>query len=52
MRDKVLCQQSCDIDVALDDQSGVEFATNVNEYLKHMGMETRTIAVIQVYLIG
>ena len=51
VRDKVLCQQSCDIDVALDDQSGVEFATNVNEYLKHMGMETRTIAVIQVYRI-
>lgn len=48
VRDKILNQQSVDIDLALNDQSGVEFASNVNEYLKHIGMETRTIAVIQV----
>jgi tRNA nucleotidyltransferase/poly(A) polymerase len=48
VRDKVLRQQSCDIDVALNDQSGVEFANHVNDYLKHVGLETRTIAVIQV----
>jgi tRNA nucleotidyltransferase/poly(A) polymerase len=48
VRDKVLGQQSVDIDVALDDQSGVDFATGVNDYLKLRGLETRTIAVIQV----
>ena len=48
MRDKLLQKDSHDIDIALDDQSGLEFATLVNEYLKQRNLETRTIAVIQV----
>lgn len=49
MRDKLLKQQSVDIDIALDDQSGIEFANSVNAHLKYLGKETRTICVIQVY---
>lgn len=48
VRDKLLQKDSHDIDIALDDQSGLEFATLVNEYLKQRNLETRTIAVIQV----
>eukprot|EP01040_Poterioochromonas_malhamensis_P010904 gene10904-11884_t len=47
VRDKLLQKDSHDIDIALDDQSGLEFATLVNEYLKQRNLETRTIAVIQ-----
>ena len=39
---------SDDIDIALDDQSGAEFARAVNEFLTAKGMETHGIAVIQV----
>jgi tRNA nucleotidyltransferase/poly(A) polymerase len=48
VRDKLLQKQSHDIDIALDDVSGIEFANLVNEFLTHRGMETRTIALIQV----
>ena len=48
VRDKLLDMTSDDIDIALDDQSGVEFANNVNSYLKTLGEDTRKIAVIQV----
>jgi hypothetical protein len=51
VRDKILNQDSNDIDIALDDQSGIEFATGVNEYLSSLGHETRTVAVIQVKVI-
>ena len=44
----MLQKQSTDIDIALDDQSGIEFASSVNEYLLSIGEATRTIAVIQV----
>ena len=50
VRDKLLGMSSDDIDIALDDQSGVEFANNVNAYLKTIGIDTRRIAVIQVWL--
>lgn len=46
VRDKVLKKESPDIDVALDDQTGVEFANGVNEYLAHLGQQTRTVAII------
>lgn len=46
VRDKILQKESHDIDIALDDQSGIEFANGVNAYLHSLGMETRTIAVI------
>lgn len=48
VRDKLLGRASDDIDIALDDQSGVEFANNVNKYLKTIGEDYRKIAVIQV----
>ena len=48
VRDKLLMQQSVDIDIALDDQTGTEFANSLNDYLKYLNMETRTICVIQV----
>lgn len=48
VRDKLLGRTSNDIDIALDDQSGVEFANNVNTYLKEIGEDVRKIAVIQV----
>lgn len=47
VRDRLLRRPSDDIDVALDDQSGEDFANGVNDYLRHMGMETHTVAVIQ-----
>jgi hypothetical protein len=47
VRDRMLQKASNDIDIALDDQSGIEFANGVNAYLQSLGMETRTIAVIQ-----
>ena len=47
VRDKLLGKQSHDIDIALDDQNGEEFAASVNEYLLSLGQETRTIAIIQ-----
>lgn len=48
VRDKILQKDNHDIDIALDDQSGIEFANGVNEYLQSQGLETRTIAVIMV----
>lgn len=48
VRDKLLGVESHDIDIALNDQSGIEFANSVNAYLESLGMETRTVALIQV----
>jgi tRNA nucleotidyltransferase/poly(A) polymerase len=48
VRDKLLHKESHDLDIALDDISGVEFAGLVNEYLHDKGIQTRTVAVIQV----
>lgn len=47
VRDKLLGRDSPDIDVALDDLYGKEFAERVNEYLGAQGEETRSVAVIQ-----
>eukprot|EP01039_Chlorochromonas_danica_P000361 gene361-390_t len=47
VRDKLLGKESHDIDIALDDLSGLDFANLVNEYLLIHGLETHTIAVIQ-----
>jgi two-component SAPR family response regulator len=44
---QLLGLESADIDIALDDLTGVEFAQFINEYLEHINIETRTIAVIQ-----
>eukprot|EP00611_Tribonema_gayanum_P001258 TRINITY_DN10929_c0_g1_i5.p1 TRINITY_DN10929_c0_g1~~TRINITY_DN10929_c0_g1_i5.p1 ORF type:complete len:277 (-),score=66.97 TRINITY_DN10929_c0_g1_i5:408-1238(-) len=47
VRDKLLGLQNHDIDVALDDVSGLAFAQVVNAQLKAKGEQTRTIGVIQ-----
>ena len=47
VRDKLLGHESDDIDVALNDCSGIDFAENVNTYLRHIGEEVHRIGVIQ-----
>lgn len=47
VRDKVLGMESDDIDIALDDVSGAEFAECVLAYLKKQGVETSKLAVIE-----
>eukprot|EP01035_Chromulina_nebulosa_P016920 gene16920-22411_t len=47
VRDKLLNRDSDDIDIAVDNQSGVEFAKGINEYLKSSGLASTTVAVIQ-----
>jgi tRNA nucleotidyltransferase/poly(A) polymerase len=46
VRDKLLGLPSDDIDIALNDQSGSEFAVAINAYLLSRGLETHTVAVI------
>eukprot|EP00605_Chrysophyceae_sp_TOSAG23-4_P002850 GSChrysophyteH1.ASY1.ANO1.3139.1 assembled CDS len=46
VRDKLLGKSSSDIDIAIDDQTGVIFATSVNEYLKSIGVASHRLAVI------
>jgi len=47
VRDKLLGRTSHDIDIALDDTSGVAFAELVNKYLTEKGHKTRRIGLIQ-----
>ncbi|GAQ85176.1 Polynucleotide adenylyltransferase family protein [Klebsormidium nitens] len=47
VRDKLLRRDSGDIDIALDDQMGVDFAEKVNEYLRLRGEQTREIGHIK-----
>jgi tRNA nucleotidyltransferase (CCA-adding enzyme) len=47
VRDKLLGKYSDDIDVALDDQTGIEFASAVQEYLTSQGQLARRVAVIE-----
>lgn len=47
VRDKLLGRDSPDIDIALDDMYGKDFAEHVNQYLEAQGNETRNVAVIQ-----
>ena len=46
VRDKLLKRESNDIDIALDNQSGVEFASSLNDFLQSEGYETHRLAVI------
>ena len=46
VRDKILGLPSDDIDVAIDDCSGVDFANMVNEYMKKNNLEVHTIGII------
>ncbi|KAH9254121.1 hypothetical protein BASA81_007996 [Batrachochytrium salamandrivorans] len=47
VRDKLLNKDCHDIDIALDDCSGEEFANKVNEYLASTGQEVKTVGVIK-----
>ena len=47
VRDKLLGRESDDIDIALDDQTGVEFASSVQEYMTSLGQTARRVAVIE-----
>jgi len=47
VRDKLLGKGSDDIDIALDNLMGRQFAEKVNEYLNAAGHETHSIGVIQ-----
>jgi tRNA nucleotidyltransferase/poly(A) polymerase len=47
VRDRLLGLPSDDIDIAIDNQTGSEFAAAVNQYLLNHGLETHTVAVIQ-----
>lgn len=46
VRDKLMGHTSVDIDIALDDLLGKEFAEHVNDYLKSHHQETHRVAVI------
>ncbi|CEI91552.1 hypothetical protein G6F70_000029 [Rhizopus microsporus] len=46
VRDKLLGNECNDLDVAVNDMMGYEFATFVNEHLKNQGVATRNIAKI------
>jgi tRNA nucleotidyltransferase/poly(A) polymerase len=46
VRDKLMGRESIDIDIALDDMLGKQFADHVNSYLKAHGQETHHVAVI------
>ncbi|KAL0427056.1 UNVERIFIED_CONTAM: CCA tRNA nucleotidyltransferase, mitochondrial [Sesamum latifolium] len=45
VRDKLLGKECHDIDIAVDDMSGVEFCEKVNEYLQSIGKKTHGIGV-------
>jgi len=47
VRDKLLGKDSLDIDIALDNMIGREFAEVVNQHLRAQGKEARNAAVIQ-----
>jgi hypothetical protein len=46
VRDKLMGRSSLDIDIALDNLLGREFADRINDYLQAHGEETRHVAVI------
>ncbi|OBZ90935.1 CCA tRNA nucleotidyltransferase, mitochondrial [Choanephora cucurbitarum] len=46
VRDKLLGNECHDLDVAINDMMGYEFATYVNKYLENQGVPTRSIAKI------
>eukprot|EP00891_Asterochloris_glomerata_P004496 jgi/Astpho2/4496/Aster-00096 len=47
VRDKLLGKDSVDIDIALDDMLGTQFAEHLNAYLESQGKATGRIAVVQ-----
>lgn len=47
IRDKILFLESNDIDIAVDNMSGEDFANLVNKYMIERGMKTHNISVVQ-----
>lgn len=47
VRDKLLGQESKDIDIAVSNMSGEKFARMVNDWMEKKGMDTRSIGVIE-----
>lgn len=47
VRDKLLGNDSNDIDIALDNVTGVQFAHHLNEYLEKIGVRAHAVGVIQ-----
>ena len=47
VRDKLLGRDNHDIDIALDDMTGLPFATHVNNYLAEQNFEVHRIGVIE-----
>ena len=43
VRDKLLGKDSHDIDIAIDNKLGAEFAEHVNDYLSSQDLETRRV---------
>ncbi|EPR58804.1 tRNA nucleotidyltransferase/poly(A) polymerase family protein [Toxoplasma gondii GT1] len=46
VRDKLMNRRSDDIDIAIDKCTGVEFATNLNKWLRAQGLPTHAIGVV------
>jgi len=47
VRDKLLGRDNHDIDIAIDDMTGIDFAEHVQACMRSQGLETRTIAKIE-----
>ena len=47
IRDKLMGKSSNDIDIAINNMTGEEFANLVNNYMKNKGMQTHEISVVQ-----
>lgn len=47
VRDKVMGLENHDIDIAVSNMNGAQFATFLNDYLKQLNIETHTVSVIQ-----
>ena len=48
VRDKLLGKECYDLDIAVDNMTGYQLATHVNDFLKSEGMSTKSIARIQL----
>ncbi|KEP65822.1 UNVERIFIED_CONTAM: tRNA nucleotidyltransferase/poly(A) polymerase family protein [Hammondia hammondi] len=46
VRDKLMNRRSDDIDIAIDKCTGVEFATNLNKWLRSQGLPTHAVGVV------
>lgn len=47
IRDKLLCVDSSDIDIAISNMTGEQFANFVNDYMKENGLKTNNVSIIE-----